>query len=113
MIAARYSEGLKSFAKRTPQLLEGVTSIWAQYTIEVEDPGSFTTAMKAKDIPTARYYPLPIHMQTAYKDYPIAGNGLPNTMTCRNHVVSLPMHAYLSAEDQDFIIETAQEALRG
>lgn len=110
-IAARYTEGLKNHVLRTPIILDGVNSIWAQYTIEVEDAESFTAKMKAKDIPTARYYPLPIHMQTAYKDFPIAGNGLPNTMTCRNHVVSLPMHAYLTREDQDLIIETAQASL--
>ena len=68
--------------------------------------------MKEKDIPTARYYPLPIHMQTAYKDFPVAGNGLPNTMTVRNKVVSLPMHAYLRPQDQDLIIETAKTALQ-
>jgi len=104
IIAGRYTEGLKDHALRTPTLLGGVNSIWAQYTIEVEDPISFAAALKNKDIPTARYYPLPIHMQSAYKGYPIAGNGLPNTMDCRNHVISLPMHAYLPREDQDLII---------
>jgi len=86
-------------------------STWAQYTIEVPDPASLAAALKAKDIPSARYYPLPIHMQTAYKDYPVAGNGLPNTMACRNHVISLPMHAYLEPKDQDMIIETTRAAL--
>ena len=111
-IAARYTDGLKDYALRIPHMLSGLISTWAQYTIEVPDAESFTAAMKAKDIPTARYYPLPIHMQTAYQDFPIAGNGLPNTMACRNQVVSLPMHAYLAPEDQDLILETAQAALR-
>jgi len=112
-IADRYTDGLKNHVTRTPTLLDGSISIWAQYTIEVPDAESFTAALKAKDIPTARYYPLPIHMQTAYQDFPIAGNGLPNTLACRNHVVSLPMHAYLEASDQSRIIETAQAALIG
>jgi len=112
-IAARYSAGLKDHVSRVPTLLGGVNSTWAQYTIEVPDAAGFSAALKAKDIPTARYYPLPIHMQTAYQDFPISGNGLPNTMACRNHVVSLPMHAYLEAEDQTRIIETAQTALIG
>ena len=78
-IAERYSDGLKDHVSRVPTIKTGVTSIWAQYTIEVPDPASLAAALKAKDIPSARYYPLPIHMQTAYKDYPVAGNGLPNT----------------------------------
>lgn len=111
-IAARYTDGLKNFAMRTPKMLKGVVSIWAQYTIEVEDPESFTAALKAKKIPSARYYPLPIHMLSAYRGFPVAGNGLPNTMACRHHVVSLPMHAYLPRKDQDLIIETAKSALK-
>jgi len=112
-IADRYDEGLKEHVLRTPILLDGVVSTWAQYTIEVEDAENFTAAMKTKNIPTARYYPLPTHMQTAYKNYPVTGNGLPNTMACRHQVVSLPMHAYLTIEDQDLIIETAQAVLQG
>ncbi len=111
-IAARYSEGLRDYVSRVPHILNGVTSTWAQYTIEVEDREGLADALKAKDIPTARYYPLPIHMQTAYREYPVAGNGLPNTEAARQSVISLPMHAYLSAEDQDLIIETAKLALQ-
>ena len=111
-IAARYTDGLKDYVTRRPMLMEGIVSTWAQYTIEVPDAELFTAALRAKDIPSARYYPLPIHMQTAYKEYPVAENGLPNTMACRNHVVSLPMHAYLAQEDQKLIIETAQNALK-
>jgi len=95
-IAARYSDHLKPHVTRVPNILDGVVSTWAQYTIEVEDASGFSAAMKEKGIPTARYYPLPIHMQTAYKDFPIAGNGLANTMSCCSHVVSLPMHPYLN-----------------
>jgi len=93
-IAARYSDGLKDYVSRVPHILGGVVSTWAQYTIEVEDRDTLADALKAKDVPTARYYPLPIHMQTAYRDYPISGNGLPNTEAARQKVISLPMHAY-------------------
>ena len=111
-IAARYSDGLKDYVSRVPEILDGVISTWAQYTIEVEDRDHLADALKAKDIPSARYYPLPIHMQTAYRDFPVAGNGLPNTEAARHSVISLPMHAYLTRADQDLIIETAQDALK-
>ncbi len=111
VIARRYSEGLKPYVTRTPKIAEDVVSTWAQYTVEVPDAESFSAAMKENGIPTARYYPLPIHMHSAYRDFPTAGNGLPNTMACRHHVVSLPMHPYLSEADQDRIIEAAIEVL--
>jgi len=111
VIAKRYSKGLKSHVTRTPKIDEDVVSTWAQYTIEVPNAEDFSDKMKAKDIPNARYYPLPIHMHTAYRDFPTSGNGLPNTMDCRSHVVSLPMHPYLSEADQDLIIEAAITSL--
>lgn len=111
VVAARYSAGLSGLATRVPTVMNGVMSTWAQYTIEVSDPSAFADSMKAAGIPTARYYPKPIHMQTAYKHFPVAGNGLPNTMECIDHVISLPMHAYLSEEDQAKIIGAAKEAL--
>ena len=111
LIAARYSDELKDHVIRTPKIDTDVISTWAQYTIEVPDAEGFSNAMKAEGLPTARYYPLPIHMHSAYQSFPLSGNGLPNTMACRNHVVSLPMHAYLSPADQTRIIETAARIL--
>jgi len=110
-IAERYTTGLQGVVSRVPTVLDGVQSTWAQYTIEVSDPDALGAALREKEIPSARYYPLPIHMQSAYKKFPVAGNGLPNTMECRHHTISLPMHPYLSETDQDLIIETARTAL--
>lgn len=111
-IANRYSDALRGHALRVPTVLNGVLSTWAQYTVEVADHESFTAALKDKGIPSARYYPLPVHLQTAYKSFPVAGNGLPQTEDCTDKVVSLPMHPYLDAKTQDLIIETALSALK-
>ena len=110
-IAARYSEALKPFVSQVPKIDAGVISTWAQYTLEVTNAAQFSSAMKGQGIPTARYYPLPIHMHRAYEAFPISENGLPNTMACRNQVVSLPMHPYLSEKDQDQIVEAAIRVL--
>jgi dTDP-4-amino-4,6-dideoxygalactose transaminase len=111
VIAARYSKGLKDHVSATPHIAQHVISTWAQYTIEVPNAEDFSQAMKDKGIPTARYYPLPTHMHSAYREFAVSGNGLPNTMACRHQVVSLPMHPYLSEADQDRIIESAIEVL--
>lgn len=111
VVATRYTEGLAGVADRIPTVMDGVVSTWAQYTIEVPDPFVFADALKAEGIPTARYYPKPVHMQTAYEHYPVAGNGLPNTMDCIDNIISLPMHPYLSEEDQAKVIAAAKSAL--
>jgi dTDP-4-amino-4,6-dideoxygalactose transaminase len=110
-IANRYSEALAGRATRVPVISADILSTWAQYTIEVPNPQAFADALSARHVPTARYYPMPIHMQSAYQHYPVAGNGLPNTVDCMNHVISLPMHPYLSERDQDHVIEVARAAL--
>lgn len=111
LVAARYTEGLKGYVLRTPSVFEGVISTWAQYTIEVPNPAEFAARLKEKDIPTARYYPKPVHLQRAYKHFPSAGNGLVNTEECMDYIISLPMHPYLDENTQDMIIETVKTAL--
>jgi len=105
-IADRYTKALKSNILRTPKVIEGGISTWAQYAIEVPNRDDVLAGMRAADIPVAAYYPLPTHMQTAYKGFPISPDGLPNTMAAKDVIMALPMHAYLKAEDQDAVIET-------
>ena len=110
-VATRYIDGLKGHALRVPAVLEGVISTWAQFTIEVPSPDSFAASLKDKGVPTARYYPRPVHMQSAYSNYPVVGNGLPNTDDCIDKIISLPMHPYLDEDTQDMIIEVAKAAI--
>ena len=110
-IAKTYINALKGTACRPPFIRDDIVSTWAQFTLQVETPEEIAQKLGEDGIPTARYYPLPIHMHSAYKGFPVSGNGLPNTMACRSHVVSLPMHAYLSEADQTRIIETAIRVL--
>jgi dTDP-4-amino-4,6-dideoxygalactose transaminase len=60
-------------------------------------------ALKQQGVPTAIYYPTPLHRQTAYRGYPVAGNGLPVSERLADEVISLPMHPYLTADEQAFI----------
>jgi dTDP-4-amino-4,6-dideoxygalactose transaminase len=105
-IADRYTKALKSNILRTPKVIKGGVSTWAQYSIEVPNRDEVMAGMRAAEIPVAAYYPLPTHLQTAYKDYPISPDGLPNTMAAKDVIMALPMHAYLKPEDQDAVIET-------
>ncbi|WP_421020651.1 DegT/DnrJ/EryC1/StrS family aminotransferase, partial [Klebsiella pneumoniae] len=56
LVADRYAAGLNDVV-RTPTVIEGGVSVWAQYTIETEDRDGLAAHLKASDIPSAVYYP--------------------------------------------------------
>src|SRR5262249_23408603 len=96
-----------------PRLVDGMTSVWAQYTIRLPRTrrDGFVNAVKAQGIPTAIHYPRPVHQQAPYRGLPVADGGLPVTERLSEEVVSLPMHAYLDEPTQDRIVETVRPAL--
>ena len=111
-VARRYTEALGEVV-RTPALPDGLTSVWAQYTIRLA-PGTrdaVAATLKDQGVPTAIYYPLPLHRQTAYRGFPVSGNGAPVAEALSNEVLSLPMHPYLSEKDQDRIILAVEQAV--
>lgn len=106
-IAARYSSALADYVP-VPYVAPENYSAWAQYTIRVpaQKRASLSAALKEQGIPTMIYYPKPLHRQTAYRDFPVAGNGLPVSERLADEVLSLPMHPYLDMSSQDRIITT-------
>jgi len=113
-IARRYNDALRDITI-VPEVMEGATSVWAQYTLRIPgfDRGAFQAGLKDKGVPTAAYYPKPLHQQIAYKHHPVAGNGLPVSDRLAHEVISLPMHPYLDEETQDRVIEAVRAELRG
>jgi dTDP-4-amino-4,6-dideoxygalactose transaminase len=101
-IAARYSDRLRGLVA-TPHVLAGARSTWAQYTIETDDRDDLAAHLKARGIPTAIYYPKPLHLQTAYRGFPVGAGGMANSENAAARVLSLPMHAYLAESAQDEI----------
>lgn len=109
-VAKRYNEMLGDVVV-VPEVAEGNTSVWAQYTMRVPNRDALAAALKAKGVPTAIYYPKPLHQQTAYSKFPCAGNGVPVSERLADEVLSLPMHPYLEEAVQDRIITAVREAL--
>ena len=101
-VAERYAAGLGDVVK-VPKVIDGGVSVWAQYTIETDDRDGLIAHLKGQDVPTAVYYPIPIHRQDVYSAYPAPG-GLPVTDAKSKVVMSLPMHPYLTQDDQDRVI---------
>ena len=111
--ARRYNEGLSDVAI-VPAVPPGMTSVWAQYTIRVQGGrrDALAAELKAERIPTAIYYPIPLHRQQAYKQYPVGKGGVAVSDQLADEVISLPMHAYLDASTQDRIIDATRRALK-
>lgn len=112
-IARRYNEGLNDVVI-VPSVPPGMTSIWAQYTIRVQGGrrDALAAELKAERIPTAIYYPIPLHRQQAYKQYPVGKSGVAVSDRLADEVISLPMHAYLDPSTQDRIIDATRRVLK-
>ncbi len=112
IIAQRYAEALGDVVT-VPKIREGLTSVWAQYTIRLapERRDEVVAALKTEGIPTAIYYPIPLHRQVAYRDYPVGRNGLSVSERLADEVLSLPMHAYLDETTQMRIVHALRRAL--
>ncbi|MCW0183316.1 MAG: DegT/DnrJ/EryC1/StrS family aminotransferase [Zavarzinia sp.] len=108
-IADRYNESLRDIA-RVPRLMAGATSVWAQYTLLLEDRARVAAACKEAGVPTAIYYPIPLSHQEGYKHFPTGPGGVPVSEKLSGQVLSLPMHPYLTEEAQDRIIAAVRSA---
>ncbi len=103
-IAERYVQGLAGHVAATPVVIPGGRSVWAQFTVEHDDRDALAAHLKAQGVPTAVYYPIPLHRQPAYRQHPIGPGGLAVTEAKAERVISLPMSAYLDEAVQDRVI---------
>jgi len=106
-IGARYGD---AFAGRiqTVRVKQDRSSVFAQYTLFVDERDRFQARLAEQGIPTAVHYPVPITAQPAYRH--LADGACPASDAAARRVISLPMSPYLSAEDQDRVITAALAA---
>ena len=100
----------------TPRLAASATSSWAQYCIKLpksSDRDHVINHLGAHGVPTAIYYPIPMHQQPPYTDFPQSQCGLSVTLDLCHRVLALPMHPYLSEAQQQHIAAKLQDALQG
>ena len=92
----------------TPHTPEGYTSVWAQYSLvtkERDQRDKFQKKLQDNQIPTAIYYPKPLHLQTAYAYLNYQKGAFPVSEDISNRIFSIPMHPYLKFENQEKIAE--------
>lgn len=108
--ARRYDEGLKDLCQ-TPLVKDFNLSAWAQYSIMHRERDMIINHLKSKDIPTAIYYPKPLHLQGAFTHLGYGRGDFPVSEQVSDNIFSLPMHPYLKSVDQKRIIAVIHEAL--
>jgi UDP-2-acetamido-2-deoxy-ribo-hexuluronate aminotransferase len=104
-IGARYSDLLKGQVK-TPVIAEGNTHVYAQYTVRVdqENRDEIVAEMKEAGIPIGIYYPKCFHEQPVFEHLGYQYGDFPESEKASKEVLSLPMHPFLSKQDQNTIV---------
>jgi UDP-2-acetamido-2-deoxy-ribo-hexuluronate aminotransferase len=109
-IGARYSKLLRTCCT-VPEVMPGNTHIYAQYTIRVPDRDTLSAELKALGIPTAVYYPKCLHEQPVFAACGYKWGDFPEAEKASREVLSLPMHPFLSENEQDRVLAAVQETL--
>jgi dTDP-4-amino-4,6-dideoxygalactose transaminase len=104
-IAERYSRELAEHVK-VPQLANHSKHVYYVYVIQVEDRDSLAEYLKGKGIATNIHYPIPCHLQPAFRSW---YRPLPKTEEAVKKILSLPCYHSLSDSDQDKIIQSIKE----
>jgi len=112
-LGARYGEQIRKAGSRAELLRvrDDRTSVWAQYTVLVDDRDGVQGRMKELGIPTAVHYPKSLHQQPAYRDLVGAG-AFPVSERLQERVISLPMSADLTDAHMDQIVAALTQATK-
>ena len=113
-VAAKYDERLRG-AVKIPSILDNMRSSWAQYTICLKDGKEreqVIAQLQADGIPSAVYYPKPMHRQTAFANHLIEAVSCENTEYICERCLSLPFHPYMEDADINAVCESIRKALR-
>lgn len=113
-VAARYTRLLSRYNADlvAPKIPMGMQSVWAQYSVLAKNEKHRTTLqsrLKEEDIPTAIYYPKPLHLQSAFQNLGYREGDFPLSEDFARRIFSLPMHPYLGEEDQERIARAMGE----
>ncbi len=106
-IATRYNTELKNVI--TPYVEKNNISVWAQYCILVEDREKILNKCSSLNIPTGVYYPIPLHLQEVFNYLGYKEGDFPITEKLSKSIMALPMSAFLTKEEQNYIIGAMNE----
>ena len=106
-IAARYDAELRGVV--TPFVRPGVTHVYHQYTIRVNERDAFAEKLKERGVGSAIYYPIPVHRQKPFLAMGYGDQTYPVTDRLTAQVVSIPVHPALSDDEVDAVIAAVNQ----
>lgn len=106
-IAARYDAELRGVV--TPFVRPGVTHVYHQYTIRVNERDAFAEKLKERGVGSAIYYPIPVHRQKPFVALGYGSGSYPVTDRLTGEVLSIPVHPSLSDDEVDTVIGAVNE----
>jgi UDP-2-acetamido-2-deoxy-ribo-hexuluronate aminotransferase len=111
---AMYTELLKQHCPTlvTPHIETGNTSVYGQYTIQIDSRAEVQQYLKDKGVPTAVHYPLPLNLQPAFADLGQPAGTFPVSEAAADRVMSLPMHPFLDEETISEVVRCVADALK-
>lgn len=104
-LAERYDDLLKNTDLVTQKSIPSVKSIFHQYIVQSERKDELCQFLKSKGVSTGVYYPVPLHLQVAYKHLGYKVDELPVSEYLSKRTLALPVYPELSSEDQDYIAD--------
>ena len=106
-VAKKYNENLKDII--IPFVEEENLSVWAQYCIRVNNRDEVLAKCQEKGVPTGVYYPIPLHLQEVFKYLNYKEGDFPITEEISKDIMALPMSAFLTDEEQEYVIKAINE----
>ena len=103
-VAQKYHTALKEKALILPFVDEATTSVWAQYSVRIQDRDEVQNRLKEEDVPTAVHYPIPLHLQEVFKYLGYKKGDFPISERIASEIISLPMNPYICDEEIDCIV---------
>ena len=109
-VAERYHKLLGDLIEK-PVVNSYNTSVWAQYSIRIPSRDLIRSKLKEQGIPTAVYYPKPLHLQECFEYLGYKPGDFPVSELVSKEIISLPMNPYLTYAEQKFIVEELKKWL--
>jgi len=109
-VADYYTKDLSSILQ-TPVIKSNRTSVWGQYTVRTKNRDHLQKELKKKGIPTAVFYPVPLHLQECFRYLNFSFGAYPISEKTSSEVISLPMNAFLTYHQIDYIISSIRECI--
>jgi len=112
-LARRYHETLAGCGLALPDQADGCEHAWHLYVVRSARRDALASVLAQRGVGTLVHYPVPPHLQPAYRELGLARGSLPLTEAIHDEVLSLPLAPHLDAASIDFVAGEIRRALAG